>query len=183
MCGIMLQQSTKNYKAYSVGLDASLTSFGVYCAPLGDHNEWYGFAVKTTPKDGPDLKRVLSIAQMVEDTVNALPYTVGVVGIEDYGPINRTSGKIAQRAEIVGILKKFVLIRLHVPIILIAPKALKKFATGNGNASKSMMLDEANRRGYYPDTNDEADAMFIALAATEAMFTGNLSVGFSRINP
>lgn len=38
---------------------------------------------------------------------------------------------------------------------------IKKAWTGNGNASKEMMIDECVDRGYQPQTSDEADAIAI----------------------
>jgi Holliday junction resolvasome RuvABC endonuclease subunit len=46
------------------------------------------------------------------------------------------------------------------------PKTIKKHATGNGNASKEMMINAAidkwGNLGWKPETNDEADARWIA---------------------
>lgn len=40
---------------------------------------------------------------------------------------------------------------------------LKKWATGNGAASKPMMEAEAKKRGYSPQNDDEADAVLMLL--------------------
>lgn len=38
---------------------------------------------------------------------------------------------------------------------------LKKWATGMGNATKDDMVDEAKRRGFSPQNDDEADAVLL----------------------
>lgn len=94
--------------------------------------------------------------------IDDLPYAPSVFVFEDYGPINRTSGKIAQRAELCGIIKHCAFMLRKVPIVTLTPPALKQFATGKGNANKEQMLQAAAQCGYYPDTHDEADAFFAA---------------------
>jgi len=167
---------------YSIGLDASLTSFGVYLHPIG-HEEWYGFSVQSTARDGSDTTRVLDMATSVIESINAMPYRASIAAIEDYGPINRTSGKIAQRAEMIGILKHHLLRVVGIPLLSIAPKSLKSYATGNGNSGKEEMLTAANRQGYYPDTHDEADAFFAARAAATIYKGQHIGVSFTRVNP
>lgn len=46
-----------------------------------------------------------------------------------------------------------------VPLEAYPVGAIKKHWTGNGNASKDMMLDEAKRRGFAPEDDNEADAL------------------------
>jgi hypothetical protein len=108
---------------------------------------------------------------------------IHAVCIEDYGPINRTSGKIAQRAEMVGIIKHYVLRVLQVPLITVPPTSLKQFATGNGSSKKEAMLNEANKLGYFPNTNDEADAFFCAKLAERVITGGQIGIDFTRTNP
>lgn len=168
--------------AYVVGLDPSLTSFGVYCLPI-NHDEWYGFSLQSNAKDGNDTSRVVELAKEVADTLLDLPYPVAMAAFEDYGPINRTSGKITQRAEICGTLKSFLLIGMKVPIISLPPTSLKSFATGNARASKEDMLTRANNYGYWPDTHDEADAFFAARACENIIQGRKIDVSFTRVNP
>lgn len=51
-------------------------------------------------------------------------------------------------------------------VMEVPPKKLKKFATGNGNATKAMMLEHAQKRlGYGRSSDDEADALWLLQAA------------------
>ena len=182
--GVVLQPD-KGYDkpcSYSIGLDASITSFGVYCAPLGNA-DWFGFAVCSEAKEGSDTTRALEIADEVISHLNGLRHPISIVTFEDYGPINRTSGKIAVRAEICGILKHHFLRTLRVPVIMVPPNSLKQYATGKGNASKEAMLDAAAALGYYPETSDEADAFFAASVGRCIMQNVRTGVSFHRVNP
>lgn len=54
----------------------------------------------------------------------------------------------------------------HVPYTNIHTSTLKKFATGKGNADKALMVNAAAKIiGRHPISDDEADAVFIALWA------------------
>ena len=49
-----------------------------------------------------------------------------------------------------------------IPVESVAPCAVKKWATGNGRASKDQMIEAAKRlTGVDPETDDEADALCI----------------------
>ena len=178
---MFLPRQVQGSGSYSIGLDASLSSFGCYFMPIG-HDEWFGFAVQTDTKHGSDTRRILDVADEVLQSIAAIS-GFGIAVFEDYGPINRTSGKVTQRAEICGILKHALLRQARVPIIMVPPKSLKQFATDNGNASKDMMLDAAAKEGYYPDTSDEADAYFLAKIGTKLLAGEKIGVSFTRVNP
>jgi Holliday junction resolvasome RuvABC endonuclease subunit len=70
--------------------------------------------------------------------------------------------------EIRGVLL-FAAARFKIPWAVVNPLTLKKFATGNGHASKSQMVAAARTRlEIKVDSDDEADALWIlALAETE----------------
>lgn len=169
--------------SYSVGLDPSLTGFGVYCLPLNGEHDWYGWRLQSTARDGSDTRRVLEITSDIIGCLADLDFPIQSFSFEDYGPIGKTSGKITARAEMCGILKHYALTALRVPVITVPPNALKQFSTGKGNASKEDMLTEANKHGYYPDTHDEADAYFVARLGRAAITGGNIGVSYERINP
>lgn len=58
--------------------------------------------------------------------------------------------------------------------IEVPPRALKKYATGNGNAGKDMMLKAAQDNGYAGKNDNEADAW---LLACYAMFSPTMPDG------
>lgn len=125
----------------------------------------------------------MNLATDIIDCVANLPHLPALIAFEDYGPINRTSGKVAQRAEMVGIMKHHTLRVIRIPIVTITPTAVKQFATGKGNAGKGEVLDAAARLGYYPETHDEADAFFVARIGA-ALYRGErVTVDFTVVRP
>ncbi len=179
---VMLQQDHGQGISYTCGLDASITSFGVYCAPIGKA-DWFGFTVGSDSKAGTDTARVLDIAEEVIRNLSYLPHPISIAVFEDYGPVNRTSGKITARAEICGILKHHFLCTLSIPIVMVSPNSLKQYATGKGNASKEQMLEAAAELGYFAETSDEADAYFAASIGRCIQMNVRTGASFTRINP
>ncbi len=178
----MFQSTQENDQTFAIGLDASITSFGVYCMPI-NHNDWYGFSLSTDTKDGSDATRVKLLANEIMDTLSGLPHKPSVFVFEDYGPIGRTSGKITARAELCGILKYHALRTLSIPIIMVTPTALKSFATGNHLAKKEQMLNRAHQFGFYANNHDEADAYFAAKLGFELNEGNKVGVAYTRVNP
>ena len=76
----------------------------------------------------------------------------------------RVAGKqnaaISVISEMVGQLK-LISIEQGIDLACYSAKEIKKFATGNGNASKDMMVKTAIAQGYNPIDDNEADAIFI----------------------
>lgn len=185
---IMFCETTTEDKAhpiergYAVGLDPSLTSFGVYCLPLG-HDEWYGWSLQSIAEGASDVLRILSMTNDLILSMGQLPYPVRIATMEDYGPINRTSGKIAQRAEMCGILKSHFILQLKVPVVTVPPTALKSFATGNARSSKEQIVLEAERQGFHPNNHDEADAYFAARLGRNILRGVKVGVSYVRTNP
>jgi crossover junction endodeoxyribonuclease RuvC len=72
-----------------------------------------------------------------------------------------------QIGELHGIIR-FWLYKHEIPLLLVAPAALKKFVTGKGNAEKDLMLLEVFKRwGHSAGDNNAADAiglLYIGLA-------------------
>ena len=76
----------------------------------------------------------------------------------------RVAGKqnaaISVISEMVGQLK-LISIEQGIDLACYSAKEIKKFATGNGNASKDLMVKTAIAQGYNPIDDNEADAIFI----------------------
>lgn len=53
------------------------------------------------------------------------------------------------------------LFELDVPAVLVEPTRLKRYATGNGRASKEQMIEAAELDGARPRNDDEADAYWL----------------------
>lgn len=179
---VLFQPNPWECPTYSIGLDPSITSFGVYCQPI-NHEEWYGFTVETEPKDGTDTSRIQAIAKEVIEILGDLPHPVSVFTFEDYGPVNARAGKITARAELCGILKWYVLQSIAAPVITIPPPALKQFATGKGNAKKDAVMQAAAAEGFFARCSDEADAYFAARLGQRIILGDRVGVNYIRVNP
>jgi len=58
----------------------------------------------------------------------------------------------------------------NIPYASVPVTTLKKFMTGKGNASKNDMIAAVGvTRGYYPDDDNEADALAVAMYVIENM--------------
>jgi len=63
-------------------------------------------------------------------------------------------------SQFAGVIK-LVCWRREILCIGVAPKTIKKHATGSGNASKMEMMAAARTRGWAPKNDHEADALFV----------------------
>ena len=79
-----------------------------------------------------DYQRYVSIADWAMDQLNGCDH----IGIEGYS--YGSKGKIFHIAENTGVLK-YKIHNLGVPLEVVPPTTVKKFATGKGNADKTMM--------------------------------------------
>jgi len=181
----MLQSKREKSISYSIGLDPSLTSFGVHFRPIDGEGEWYGFAVTSEKgKAAADTHRIFSLYEEVVEAIENLGIEkVSIAVFEDYGPINRMAGKITQRAELCGLLKRYLLTVVKTPVITVTPTALKKFATGTAKAKKDAVMSAAAALGYIFETRDEADAYFAAMLGAHLINGDRIGVEFIRVNP
>jgi crossover junction endodeoxyribonuclease RuvC len=111
------------------------------------------------PKKVGGWDRVNCIAADVMQLVEA--HKPDLVTIEGYGFGQMAS--IVTLAEI-GSVIRFLLYQNQVPFIDVPPSSLKKFVAGKGNAKKEMMiLNVFQKYGIQVSTNDEADAVGLAM--------------------
>lgn len=141
-----------------VGIDPGLSCTGV--AVLHPDGGLESFAVKTDATQS-DFARQLFVVQSIA------PRVCGgdVLIFEDFGVTVRfaKSAKLVERVELCGMLKLALGLKSGASVLACSPTHLKKFFTGNGNASKSAVLDAAYRLGGRRfETDDEADAFALA---------------------
>lgn len=138
-----------------VGLDLSLASTGVARVD--------GKTTTIKPNAGPlePARRLFEIVTAVDyqltGTGDPIP-TLAVLEAHHYAAgRGATAGKLAELAGAV----KLRLFELDVVTVTIPAATLKKWATGNGGASKDEMLIAAEERGGKPANDDEADAYLL----------------------
>lgn len=84
---------------------------------------------------------------------------IKVIAYERPGGIHKASMMV--QSELHGILKCYCE-ENNIDYIAFSSKEIKKYATGNGNASKQMMVEEAEKRkGDKVEDDNEADAYLI----------------------
>lgn len=106
-------------------------------------------------------ERLLWLRDQIRDRIyKAMPMLVAIEGYSD-GSIGRWFD-IGEGGGVV----KLMLYELGVPVIIVAPKSLKRFVTGNGSAEKDQVIREVEKR-YGVKTKDDniADAVGLAQVA------------------
>lgn len=138
-----------------LALDLSLVRTGV-CEPDGATS-----CIVTGKLRG--MPRIDAIARQVQ----ALARGVDLVVIEGYS-FGSKGRSVFDVAELGGCVR-FLLHRLGVPYVDVAPSSLKKYAAGKGNCGKDMMIAAAIRRfGFAGSDNNEADAFLLWCLARHA---------------
>lgn len=136
-----------------VGLDLSLSCTGV----ADDTGTTHTVIVAPVRCGGDDLiARCIRIRLQIIDLT---PARLDLVVIEDL--VARS-----QAAAALGVLHGTIRVWLRaaqVPVLLVPPATLKKYATGKGNANKDLVRDAARDRLGLPAgvTSDEADAAWL----------------------
>ena len=140
-----------------VGVDLSLVSTGVAWEPDCSRR------IQTRPKDWRSeddrlefiAARVMEVVHEAHDPTRAAGTLVVIEGLS-YG---QPSGSAFTRAGLHYIVRANVLAEGH-KLTIVPPTMLKKFVTGNGNASKELVVSTVARKlGRTISSDDVADAL------------------------
>lgn len=151
-----------------IGIDLSLTSTG-----LGISR---GAGVATARLKPPAKLAGLDrmhwiIGEIYAYTPDRARADLAVIEGPSYG--NQGTGRQAGHHERAG-LWWLVCDKLHglrIPVAVVPPATVKKYATGKGNAGKDEVLSAAVRRNEeFQGGNDEADAMWLAAMGADHLF-------------
>lgn len=143
-----------------MGLDLSLTGTGLVIldaeARILEH-----VAIQV---GGRGMDRVIAIEEAIRRRLSGME--VALVAIEGYAyGVRRRQSHLADLAELGGVVKRR-LIQEAVPYVVISPAAVKKFATGKGNAGKDKVAVAAYKKWKVEfETADEVDAYVLARMA------------------
>jgi Holliday junction resolvasome RuvABC endonuclease subunit len=154
MIAPVLPNSKKNREpshAFVAGLDISLRASGV-C--IGRPGGW----------EAETLRNKLR-GDWLRDQIRDRVYKVmpALVAIEGYSC--DSIGKWFDIGEGGGVVK-LMLYELGIPVIIVPPKSLKRFVTGNGSADKELVIREVERKyGVKTEDDNIADAVGLAQAA------------------
>jgi Holliday junction resolvasome RuvABC endonuclease subunit len=152
------------------GIDASLTGTGLNCM-VSDKGKWVTTFSKslTYPKElkgKSSFSKSQHIAKAACDLIRTqmtlMPERKWVIVLEGLAFGNKHS--LVAMVEIATAIKMGLQDLQNVDILLCPPNVLKKFVTGNGAATKDLMLKEAYKKfGFDYTDNDENDAACLAL--------------------
>lgn len=140
-----------------LGLDLSLTSSG--CALAAPDMT---ATTRLRPPNGATGHRRL---EWLLDDIAGRSGTVTLVVIEGPSYGNQGQGRQAGHHERAGLwwLVTHQLWTLRIPYAVAPPAAVKRYATGKGNAGKDDVLREVTKRfPWFSGGNDEADALVLA---------------------
>jgi Holliday junction resolvasome RuvABC endonuclease subunit len=133
-----------------VALDVSLNCTGYATSS--------GCGVLVPPKSA---ERGYERVRWILDSIWNLTETADLTLIEGYAFGVKNQQGIISIHELGGVIR-FTFWENGRRLLEIAPKSIKAFATGNGNASKDEMLLAAVRKlGYEGNSKDEADALWL----------------------
>lgn len=102
--------------------------------------------------------RVVRFKSKVREMINLENITL--VSYERPAGMHKSSIMVA--SEMVGVLKDLC-IEMGVELACYSASEIKRFATGKGNAKKDAMIDSAIKLGYFPQDDNEADAIHLYL--------------------
>jgi crossover junction endodeoxyribonuclease RuvC len=150
-----------------IGLDLSLTSTGV--ATVGHTDAGITYTTHTLrPPRGSDRGH-RRLAWLLDQIVHEHSTAVDLIAIE--GPsFGSPSSQQKGHHERAGLwwLVAHALWKRDVPVGVIPPAAVKKYATGKGNAGKDEVLSAVVRRfTEFDGGNDQADALVLASMAAD----------------
>lgn len=154
-----------------LGLDLSLTSTGVAHGTVNEDGSCSVWSMGTLTSKRRGAGRLVHLRQEVMREVDDLDGDV-LVAIEGYA--HARGFRAHQMGELGGVIRA-ALWGQRVPTIIVTPTALKRFATGKGNASKEMMVSAAARKADRDfGSSDAADAFHLAHFAA-AVLVGDVS--------
>jgi len=141
----------------SLGIDPSLTAMGLW---MFDQGSFIKAEVSTKLKD---LSRLIYFARYLEQIFYG--YLPQIIVLEDYAYGAR--GFVHNLGELGGLIRLLINEYCHytkAKQLLVSPTMLKKFATGKGNAKKSaVQLDIQKRYDIALYSDNEADAFVLSL--------------------
>lgn len=139
-----------------VGLDLSTRSCGI-ARTDGRLVTVKPRAVSKGAGPGELARRLDEIDTAVGNQIHPLTDLAVIEGYSLGGIQGMTMAKLGE----VGGVVRLRLWRMGVPMMVVAPKALKSYACDNGNASKAEMVAACVAAGGDPRNDDEADAFWL----------------------
>jgi Holliday junction resolvasome RuvABC endonuclease subunit len=150
-----------SWKPAVLGLDLSLASTG-YALDVVRSGLFIDMEVGRIRSKLKGAERLIEIRDEVRDLITRADLVV----LEGYAYAR--ANQAHQIGELGGVIR-VLLKEQSKPNLIVAPKTVKKWATGSGNAGKPEMVDAAWKQlGYLGKSSDEADALWLHHLGTGA---------------
>jgi len=154
-----------------IAIDPSLTSTGVVLLKDGELLSMLTIKTEPTETAAQELSRLQSIVQKIFEVVSKYH------GKEDLKAVMEAPSYCSKSSAIVQLSGLNYLLRdrfsdWHIPLAIVPPMSLKKFASGKGNSKKEdMKLAVFKRWNFENKSNDIVDSFALAKMA-ECIFSG-----------
>jgi crossover junction endodeoxyribonuclease RuvC len=140
-----------------IGIDQSLHSTGIII--MNESGLVIGRCVIVPPQGCVGIDRLMYIENALTTIFQSTPITGAYMEGYAYGLQGAANFELG---ELGGIVKRAAY-QAKVPLVIVPPATVKRFATGKGNAKKDeIRLAVYKRWGFEAVTNDEVDAYVIA---------------------
>lgn len=147
-------------RQFVVGLDPSLTAFGVTVMAVDDPDHWATWVIRSGKKGLPRLAEIRQTLMTILSRLN-----VCKIVIEGYS-FGSSRSQAHALGELGGTIRMALFDSGFVPLGEMPPSTLKKFATGAGNSKKAEMLLQVFKRWDVEfDDDNAADSYALARAA------------------
>lgn len=123
-----------------IGIDPSLTGTAIYTG-----NQYYLLGTEKDKHFDASVDYTMRLISLQRDIMSiVMHHNPDIVGLEGI-----SFGSVGRLAEL-GALSYFIragLIEHKIPFMIIPPTVIKKYWTGKGNASKTLMIETAEKKG------------------------------------
>jgi Holliday junction resolvasome RuvABC endonuclease subunit len=151
---------TEPIKPSVVGLDLSIQASGIAQAD--------GTPMVFKPSISTKINFALeTMDEICQQVFKSIPDDVELVMLEAIAFDGHDSSRML--AQLQGIVR-MTLFQAKIPFYLVAPNTLKVYATGNGKAGKTEVVQAAEKRlGYLAHDDNEADALWLRAMGTDLL--------------
>jgi Holliday junction resolvasome RuvABC endonuclease subunit len=152
-----------------IGIDQSLSSTGIAVLD-GDGRSKHLTRIKTkTDQFETEIERMVYIKKSIYDI--CIQFNVTQAIMEGFSYCSK--GNRTYQVGGMGYIIRELFFERNIPYKIIAPRELKKFVAGSGNADKSSIIEAVNKRWGQslrnPRDNDIADAYALAMMGIEIL--------------
>lgn len=130
-----------------------------YHSVYGSGTWFFPLTAKAPKKLGPDYGQMKCFRKTLMDFI--VEHNIKVLVSENLDGVGKSWLSMRKLANFHGIIQE-VSETMDIPLFYVNQRALKKWATGNGNADKKLMMEYCEKRWHFvPEDDNEADAIHL----------------------